>query len=177
MKVKIIRVPLTKSPLPDKGRIGRQELQDWYRGLVRAAMEAKLNPHIEIWVVSALRIGDLQSEADLYHETLLKLGVPEHQIKVIREGYETIGQVEFVDEHVLTTDNVTFIVAPTHYFRVLWLTRKMRIEVEIGWGLPRIAEAITDCVFTFLFPIIDLCGKRDWFKKLVLSRREHGNQF
>ncbi|MES2223808.1 MAG: hypothetical protein V4469_02640 [Patescibacteria group bacterium] len=173
-----IIVPLPKSPLPHKGRIGSREQQDWYSGLVHTATLATLDPSSEVWVITALKVDDYQSEADLYLETLLKLGVPAHQIRVFNEGYETMGQIDFIENNTLPSDPITLFVAPTHYLRVIWFTKKIKnVKVVIAWGLPRILEAVTDCIFTVLFPIADLLGQRARVKKIILRRREANKQF
>lgn len=170
-------VPLTKSPKPHKGRIGSEELQDWYRGLMLASTLTKSSPDSTIFVVSNVHIKHAPHEADLYQETLLKLGVNREQITVLKRAKETIGQIQITKEIYGTGTDVTYIVAPSHYMRTLWLTRDTKSKVVIGWGLPRPKELVTDIVLSFIFPLIDFCGKREWFQKLVIQRREKGEQF
>lgn len=169
-------IPLTKSPLPHKGRWGTIEKQDWYRGLVLASQLASTNPEAKVAVISAVHVMGAPSEADNYFETLQKLGVPKERIVVIREAQETIGQIEIATK--LEGEKV-FVVAPTHYLRVLWLLLGCKnCKVIVGWGRPRPAEAITDMVIAFVFPFIDMFrGGGKWFQRLVTNRRKKGNQF
>ncbi len=185
-------VPLTKSPLPHKGRIGKKEWQDWYKTLVVSARLAKDDPSAMVHVISAVHITGQPTEVQLYDSTLLRLGVPSKRINLINEGQETIGQIQAVEKHISADgEGVTFIVTPTHYLRVLWLTRHMKkAKVVIAWGLPRLKEAVTDFVFTFLFPIIECHGYKlaritsiPWmrskkaFQDHAIKTREGGKQF
>ncbi len=188
----LVIIPLTKSPVPHKGRTGPDRWQDWYRGVKIAAKLANEDYGKPLVVViSGVHINGAEPEALVYYSSLVKLGVDKDQIMVIERCHETIGQL---DEAIRLAedDDLLFIVTWAHYLRVLWLLRgKKKVQVKICWGLPRWKEVVTDFVFTLLFPAIELYGhvlgrifpKIPWikgkkeFQEYAISIRKTGNQF
>lgn len=175
---KTLIVPLSKSPHP-QGRIGPIMLQDWFQGLRRAVLIARLLPKTEILVLSNLKVSGQPHEADVYTEALTKLGAI--NIRVIRECYETIEQINRSFElAVEEKKDLMFISTFLHYLRVQWLIwrhpKNMRVSVKhcAVFGIPRPREALTDIILAFLFPFIDLFGVRRWFLKVVNQRRLSG---
>jgi hypothetical protein len=173
--MKYIIWPVAKNPAT--GRIGPKKFQDWYRGCVKAVkIEKKLlanGDSVKIAVVSAVHIKDKPAEADFIFSALEELGAK--NIHIDLKSYETIGELEAVQE-IAIKENAELIIISTfgHYLRVRWLARKISAKHFVAFGIPRPKELITDIILTFLFPIIDLLGKRDWFRKKVESRRENG---
>ncbi len=183
-----IIVPLPKSP-HSKGRIGQKEDQDWYRSL-KKAVRLSIKRGAGILVLTAFKAIDSESEADICARVLLELGCTEVSNKdelgertflVVRECDETIGQVEWVCDVVIEEWGMKPILISTfgHYLRVQWLTLTNfypngSFEHKIAYGIPRPMEFVTDIILTFVFPVIDLLGGRDWFKTLVHGKREKG---
>jgi hypothetical protein len=172
--VKYFILPLEKSP-HQTGRIGQMESQDWYQGLVRAKNLLEEFPGSKILVVTATQITDEKPAADLYLEALKKFGVKEENIKVVREGLETIGQIEAAQK-VARQEQAKLHVVSTfmHYPRVRWIMRGQGAKHYGVFGIPRPREAVTDIILTFIFPFIDLWGWREKFVKKVTKRREEG---
>jgi hypothetical protein len=137
---------------------------------------AKQFPTALVHVISNVHVKGAPHEADLYHETLLALGVPREQIRVVREGLETIAQVEIAFREARKDGaDVVFISSPLHFPRVNWLCDSRAMNC-VAWGLPRFKEALTDPVLIFAFPIIDTFGGRGWFQRLTSKRRQNGVQ-
>jgi hypothetical protein len=170
-------VPLTKSPAPSRGRIGPTKWQDWYRGLVLTAKLVKKNPDSKILIISDFKVPNCRTDAVIYTQALLKLGVPSGRIKIIRREFETCGQIE-VALDIAKENEVVFISSLLHSPRVLWLTFGIQNcqRKTIFFGIPRPDEALTDIVLAGLFPLIDLCRLRKWFLTKVTNRRATGKR-
>ncbi|HWB33881.1 MAG TPA: ElyC/SanA/YdcF family protein [Candidatus Paceibacterota bacterium] len=167
-------VPLTKSPHAT-GRYGPRAWQDWYRGLLKARNILSASPDSCILVISAVHITGEKSEEELYVKALEELGVKRGKLVVIRKAQETIEQIRIaVDMGRSLGLQPVFISTWLHYPRVRWLCRGMQARHVVAWGIPRPREAITDVVLAFLFPVIDLAGKREWFLNRVTKRRMMG---
>jgi len=166
---KIILIP--KSPW-EEGRWGKREKQDWFRGCVLAAEIAQKENGTIIVPTSFTRKG--QDESALYQVALIELDV--RNAKFPREGNETIAQIDAC-ARIVQDPNVNLVIVSTfsHWPRVYWLTFGIpRCRRRIAWGIPRPLELFTDIIFGALFPIIDICGGRDWFQRKVSARREKG---
>ncbi len=174
---KTIIVPLTKSPLPDKGRIGPREKQDWYQSLILAKKLLAANENSFIYIISKVRIKGVLPEADLYEQTLEKLDVPKEKIVTIRRAYETTVQCRIAFEEAERENaNLIIISTPFHYPRVRWICRGKAAKHYIAWGQPRIKEMCTDIILIILFPLLDLLGLDTFFRNLVNSWRIRGRQ-
>ncbi len=174
---KTIIIPLTKSPLPDKGRIGPREKQDWYQSLVLAKKLANSIENSFIYIISKVRIRGMIAEADLYEQILEKIGVPKEKIVTIRRAYETTVQCRIAFEEAQKENaNLIIISTPFHYPRVRWICRGKAAKHYIAWGRPRTKEAFTDSMLMFLFPLLDLFGLDSFFRNLVNSWRIRGRQ-
>ncbi len=177
---------MPKSPRPRKGRTGKDEDQDWYHVLKCAIQSIAANPHSTLVIPSAFKCADGSKESEFYRETSLviatSLGIPdmEKRILVLEKGTETIGQLHALKELLRENENSQLLIVSTflHTWRIRYLCWKDNVKAthKIGsWlGFPRWAEACTDIVFTFLFPLIDSCGLRKKFLAFVESRRAKG---
>lgn len=167
-------VPITKSP-HSKGRIGPVKMQDWYRGLAKAVLLQRKFVGSKILILSNVHIRGEEHEADIYTRALYDFGVKEENLLVIKDCYETIGQIDVIKQ-VAKEANYKLIFVSTwlHFGRVWWLTRGMKIKHYIAFGIPRPRESLTDIILTFMFPIIDILGKKEWFRKKVIIHREQG---
>ena len=161
------------------GRFGPERMQDWYRGLAKAVkIERKLlSAHHMPWivVVDAIHVKGHVADSEMIVPALRKLGAK--GIYIGLESHETIGELEAAYKIVQRT-GAEFIVISTfaHYLRVAWLLRGIKAKHYIAFGLPRWFEMVTDVILTLLFPVIDLCGGREWFRKKVDVRRKSGRQ-
>ena len=167
-------VPITKSP-HKRGRLGPVELQDWYQGVKKAVSLLKQIPDSKILIVSDVHIDGEEHEADIYVRALRGLGVGGEDMVVVKDCYETIGQVDMIKKIAKEQSyKLIFISTFLHFPRVWLLARGMNVKHYLALGLPRPREAITDIILSFLFPIIDVLGGRVWFQKKVLHRRKEG---
>lgn len=166
-------LPLTKGP--HSGRIGDEKLQDWWRGLVKAKNLMEKFPSSKILVLSAVHIAGEKAEAKIYLETLHRMGVGDDKIMFLEKAQETMEQVE-IAKKIAAWEKMELLVVSTflHYPRVRWLFRGFRVRHYGVFGIPHPREAITDIILIVLFPIIDLLGKREWFRTKIVGRRESG---
>ncbi len=176
----MIIIPLTKSPFA-KGRFGPRAWQDWYCGIKAALNYSYLVYRCEILVLSAVHISGQKSEAEIYTEALESMGC--NNPRVIHEGQETIGQIEYAVNLARKENKVlVFFVSILHYPRVRWICKDYKDSVKIKivpvWGIPRPKEAITDFILIFMYPILDtlFSGFKGWFQNNVIERREMGIQ-
>lgn len=165
-------LPLTKGPAA-KGRIGPREWQDWYRSLV---LTKKLMPRYQpcsVAILSNFQVAGEMHEVYFYLEALEELSIPD--VVVIREAYETMGQLEYAFE-MARRERVNLVVISTwlHFPRVWWLCRGMGVKHHVAWGIPRPSLAAADIFLTFALPALDLLGLRKWFKKRLERRRTSG---
>lgn len=165
-----IVVLLTKSPLPRKGRFGRESWQDWYRGC-RVAVALALEHDASILVASAFKTKDGTREAEFYREVLERMGVA--KVVVVEEGLETIGQLDAAFKAAAGRDLVV-VSSAFHFPRVWWLCRGKSVRHHVVWGIPRPSEAIVDILLAILFPLIDFFGWRDKLQKRSEDRRVAG---
>lgn len=178
-----IVIPVAKSP-HSKGRILPEEWQDWYRGIKKAVSIARQSEKgsVEVLVLSDAKYYGQPHEADLYYRALTKLGATIYvNIRIIREGYETIEQVNRSFELAAEEGKeLIFVSTFFHYPRVQWLIWRCKTTVPVkvrhcvAVGIPRPREAITDIILTLLFPLIDIFGGRRFFLKAVNKRRLKG---
>lgn len=169
-----IIVPITKSP-HTKGRIGPRELQDWYRGLAKTVFLQRKFLESKILIISNVHIEGEEHEADIYNKALQDLGIKREDIIVIKDCYETIGQIDTLKK-INREGSYKLVLVSTwlHFGRVWWLARGMHVTHFIAFGIPRPRESLTDIFLTFLFPIVDILGKREWFRQKVITRRKEG---
>lgn len=179
---KTIVIPVAKSP-HSKGRIGPEKWQDWFQGVKRAVSIAKrLGTGTEVLILSNAQYSGQQHEVDLYYEAFVGLGGRTGiNIRVLREGYETIEQINRSFELAVTErKELVFISTFFHYLRVQWLiwrckTAKVKVKhYVVLFGIPRPREILTDIALTILFPLIDIFGGRRFFLKAVNRRRIKG---
>ena len=161
---------LPESPW-SKGRIGPEKWQDWYRGCLLAAKITNGTKNCFIIMPSGFK-KDEYVETEFYHKILCDM-VPEEKIKTIFQGSETISQLDaFFNQKY---DGKIIIVSTfLHFSRVWWLCRGKGVKHKVVFGIPRPKEMIADIILTFVFPIIDILGMRQWFLKKVSARRESG---
>ena len=153
--------------------------QDWYRGCVKAArLQQRLmksGDTCSIVVTTDVHLNGCWHDAQYYARALRKSGAVKYQFTW--NGYETIGELEAA-KGFAASQGAQLIVVTTfaHYLRVAYLMRKAGIRAKhyCAFGLPRWKEMVTDVILTFAFPLIDLCGKREWFVRLVVARRKTG---
>ena len=173
--MKFFVLPITKNPA--FGRVGQEELQDWYRGCARAVQIQRglssAGHDAEIVVLSDVHIKGYRHEAEYYQDALKKLGAK--NVRTIQQGQETVGQIEIILE-IAKKEDAKLVVVSTfgHYLRLAWLLRGTDAQHETVFGLPRFRELITDGILTVLFPLIDLTVGREWFQNKVVHRRESG---
>lgn len=169
-----IILPLPKSAHPS-GRVGPIEVQDWYRGLVKATLLLEKYRPAKILVLTAFHAVGEEPEMAIYLSALKRLGVDKNDIIVIEKARETIEQIEISTNYV-KENNAELVIVSTflHYLRVRWLCRGLNIEHHIAFGVPRPYEAVTDIILTVIFPIIDLLEKKKWFSEMVGKRRAKG---
>lgn len=165
---------LTKSPHP-KGRIGKVESQDWYIQCKQAALLHGKISNSQIVITSALQVKDALPEEKYYTDVLNHLG-PNYIS--LGKGVETIEQLRIFKEYIEKNNSVLILLVTwTHFLRVKWLVYRVNLPIckyIISWGIPRPKELITDIILTFVYPIIDLIGKGEWFRRRVVDRREGG---
>ncbi len=168
---------LAKSPVPLKGRFGPRQIQDWFCSLYLGVLLSKENPNSKILITSKFETPDGGKEINAYEETLKKdFGIT--NAILLQEGSETVGQLVAGLEYATKNDASLMIVSTLlHAPRVVYLCWKDKIKADISisfFGLPRPKEATTDIILTFIFPIIDLLGKRAWFLEKLSNRRNSG---
>lgn len=176
-----IVVPVIKSP-HSMGRIGPETWQDWHRGIMKAISIAWTKHGQEVLVLSNARYSGQPHEADLYCHVLSKFGAAGINVRVIREGYETVEQIKRTFElAVAEKKELVFVSTFFHFPRVQWLIWRyktkvpaMRVRHCVAFGIPRPREILTDIILIFLFPLIDICGGRQWFVRTVNKRRVGG---
>lgn len=167
-------VPITKSP-HKRGRLGPVQLQDWYQGVKKAVTLFRRTPNSTVLVISNVHIQEEEHEADIYKKTLSKFNIHDENLLVVKDCYETIGQIDMIKKIAKEQSyKLIFISTFLHFPRVWWLARGMNVKHCVAFGLPRPREAITDIILSFLFPIIDVLGGRVWFQEKVVGRREEG---
>lgn len=176
----MIIIPLTKSPF-DKGRVGPRNWQDWYCGITAALNYSYEVAGSQILVLSDVHVSGQKSEVQIYTEALRFMGC--NNPRIIHEGQETIGQIEYVVKLAREeNEELVFFVSVLHYPRVAWICRdytdSVKIRIVPVWGIPRPKEAITDFVLIFLYPILDslIPSFKEWFQNRVVRRREAGVQ-
>ena len=137
-------IPVTKSPHKG-GRVGSVYLQDWYQGVKKAVGLLKKIPNSKILIVSDVHIDGEEHEADIYVRALRGLGVRGEDMIVVKDCYETIGQIDIIKrmakEHKA---RLIFVSTFMHYPRVRWLTTGMKAKHYVAFGIPRPREAVTD---------------------------------
>lgn len=173
--MKTLIVPLTKSPNKN-GRYGDVYKQDWYRGIKKAKDLALLLPFSSICFLSNFAC-DKQSEMEIYCNAASDIGISETLLRKIPYGYETIGQVEYAGELAKQENaKIIFISTLSHFPRVWWICKRAGITAQhkIVFGIPRPMEIITDIVLIFLYPVIDLLGKKSWFQNKLIQHRKEG---
>ena len=167
-KTSVVVIP--KSPW-SQGRIGPRELQDWYRGCILAAKIVNSAPNYHVVVASGFKNGEY-IETEFYHKILCEM-VSKEKIYTISYGVETISQLDaFFSQRY--DGKIIVISTFLHFPRVWWLCRGKGVKHKVVFGIPRPKEMIADIILTFVFPIIDILGMRQWFLKKVSARRESG---
>lgn len=167
-----IIVPLSKSPQPE-GRIGPEELQDWYRQCVKAVQLARRR-NAPLVTSSSFVMKDSVSDEEQYGRVISLLGCELVRLGV---GDNTIDQLAELKSYA-RQHGVKIVLVATwlHYLRVKWLCMRENVDADvfISGGMPRPKEAITDLILTILYPLIDLLGKKEAFERYIRSRRALG---
>lgn len=178
-------VLLPKSPVPEKGRVGKQKQQDWFHGVSKALAIWRGNPGAKIIVPAGFQAADCESDAEVYKRMLWEAG-DDAIIGAMSSTTETVGQLTRTFYSINKIDaphSVVWVVASIlHMPRVWWicwrLLRRWRTKPTIHYvmvgGRPRPQEAITDIILTFAYPILDLLGMSGWFVKKLSQRRDDG---
>lgn len=163
-------VPLMKSPNP-KGRVGPKKWQDWYRSCLKATRIAQDGD--VILVVSQFVETDFDEVR--HYASMLRVHCGSRiSVRVLREGFETCGQIDAAALRIASKPCVVVCSLP-HWPRVWWLTHlKPNWTRKIVIGIPRPRELVTDLVFIVVFPIIDMFGGREWWLRRANQRREKG---
>lgn len=167
-------------PLPKtawkKGRIGPENLQDWFVAIKMAKDMLEIYKPSKVIVVSGLQVSGQNPEADNMVQALKELGVSNENIVIIKNGVETIGQINLARKYARSNGYKLVIISSwIHYPRVRWITKKMMgVKNLFAFGIPRPKEVLTDSILTFLFPIIDLLGLRKAFLDATTKRRLSG---
>jgi hypothetical protein len=173
MKKFVAIVP--KSPLPRKGRIGPDEIQDWYALCVVASNFSRANS-CPIFISSAFKIGEW-SEADHYRDTLKKIN-PQAEVIVRHEGWETVGNLDAIFSYAKKSELKPKIISTfSHKLRVEFICQRYGCPYEhhsITIGRNRTREAITDVILTFVFPAINYLRLEKAFLKKIIDRRKTG---
>ncbi|MEK7227747.1 MAG: ElyC/SanA/YdcF family protein [Patescibacteria group bacterium] len=173
----IVIVPITKFPGDRKGPAYEQ---DWYEAVKHA--KTLLNWfHNEdksafILVLSDVMVDGYPHEADTYHDALREIGVEEKDIEVVKEGQETVGQIEWLKQNYDESD-IWLLSVRIHAPRVRYICKKFGLKANhktIHEGKKRTKEAITDFILNFAFPVIHFLGLTKWFQKKVVGRRKSG---
>ena len=166
-------LPLTKSP-HSRGRIGPRKLQDWYCSLKKARLVAMEFQPSTILILSNLQVAGEKHEVDLYLTAARELGISD-DIEAVRETYETMGHLEYSYAKVEREGKKLIVVSTLlHFPRVWWLCRGHRVKHFVALGIPRPFGAVMDVILTFVFPVLDVLGKREWLKKRLDARRVAG---
>lgn len=173
----IVIVPITKFP---GDRKGPAQEQDWYEAVKHAKklldwFHNKGNPAF-ILVLSDVKVDGYPHEADTYLEALLEIGVDEKDIEVVKEGQETVGQIEWLKQNYAGSE-IWLLSVRIHAPRVRYICRRLGLKANhktIREGRKRTREAVTDFILNFAFPIIHFLGLTKWFQKLVIKRRKQG---
>ncbi|MBA3789029.1 YdcF family protein [Patescibacteria group bacterium] len=169
-----ILLPLTKSPWP-RGRIGPPQMQDWYGSLNTCLSLLKKYEPSKILILSSFQAAGELSEIEWYQWALEDLSIPSEDVLYISQAKETSEQIEIASSLAKEQDAELIIISTfLHYPRAQWLCRGKGFRHCVGWGIPRPKEALTDIVLTFVFPVLDLLGQKEWFKNKVATRRGRG---
>jgi len=168
-----------KAPLPKKGRFGSERIQEWYLAVKMAVSLAKKYDGAKLMLVTSFAVPGEGSEMDHYLGVLSRdFGISADTVEKIHSGLDTIGQLELADKYA-RDNGVDLIVVCTLWnsLRIKYLVWRGKIKAEVvvsKWGIPRPREALTDIVLTFIFPVIDLLGGRNWFLRKTRERRAKG---
>lgn len=174
--MKELIVPLTKCP-HEQGRIGPREKQDWFQTVLLSKKLLAKYPEAKIAIISSFIPAGQKSEVSLYLEAIDEISISRESVRVIPEGYETIGQIEVLEKIQRKEHARIFLIStPFHFPRIWWLCKRMRVKVRhhIAFGLPQIKGAIIDIALTAIYPILDLCGLKFRFKEGLVKRRKNG---
>ncbi len=169
---------VAKSPIPTRGRIGKKQHQDWYRAVEIGVGIVRNDPKSRLLLVTGFSTPDEGTEMDCYLSTLKEFGIEAGDIIRIREATETVGQLAGAKSYANQNHNeLTIVCTFLHAARVKYLCWRSGLKGDIkvavlGW--PRPQEALTDLILTFVFPLLDLIGQREWFLRKVGARRSSG---
>ena len=172
MTKKII-CPITKSPSKNNtGRIGPINKQDWYQGIEVAIEIHKKTPNSQIAIITNFKPNTDEHEADIYLEILNRRGI--NNIIIIREGLETIGQIEAAKKLAKKSEaDLVLVSTSLHFLRVKYYAGSGVLH-KISWGIPRPLEVPRDIILIFLAPLIDVFGIRGIYKDILIKRRGKG---
>ncbi|MBI2474670.1 MAG: hypothetical protein HYV68_03135 [Candidatus Taylorbacteria bacterium] len=167
---KYMILPLTKSAW-EKGRVGPERWQDWYRGLIKALrIQDNLSPS-RIVILSAVQEKGQPSEAENYCRVLERLEIGEDRYEVVRVGHDTISQMTWALREAKEKGEQLIVISTwLHYPRVRYLFRGKGAGHFAVFGIPRPYEAVTDIAMWLAMPIIDLLGQRERFSERSVGR-------
>jgi hypothetical protein len=169
---------LPKSPLI-KGRVGKNEKQDWYQLIVLTFKLAK-KYGCKTLICSAFRPNSKLHETEYLKNILTKtLGANNKEVITINEGLETIGQLDSIFKFAKDQNLIPILVSTLFHAPRAWFIcqrYKMPFKQAVSFrGMPRPWETITDIALIFAYPIIYWLGKEKWFLKKITKTRRGGS--
>jgi len=175
---KVFLVPITKGPQIG-GRFGPVKYQDWYRTLLLTKkLLLKKYKGAKVLVICDLHIKGTEHEGEYYRKTLLRLGVGDGDIILIRRGLATMEQIEMVVDFAKQQNaKLVFVSTFLHYPQILYLMRGREAEHHWVVGIPAAIQALADIVMMFAVPFADAIGRREDLKAFIKKRRDAGNVY
>ena len=164
---------MSKSPHTG-GRVGKKEWQDWYQCLVKATEISQSATDPKFLVVTGFQAEGSSHEVEIYSAILNALA-PHVQIIAIRDGRETIKQIDII-RRVADEQKEELVIISTflHYLRVRYLARGIKARHVVAFGIPRPREIVNDITLTALMPLVDVLGLRSLFLRCIEGRRAAG---
>jgi hypothetical protein len=173
-------LPLSKSSWIE-GRFGPEEYQDYYRILKISIDFLNKNKINKIILLSDFKSKQAQkSELENMIDICNKYNFNKEKLYINNFGYDTLSQIKFtIDLCIKENQGLLIISSFTHYPRVRWIAwriNKGRIKIKhnIGLGIPRFRDVLSDTILVFIYPIFDLLGYSERFTKHIKIRRDKG---
>ncbi len=165
-------------PIPKTftGRIGKDHWQDWYHILSNTKKLQEMHPEALVIIVTAMKPRQGQYEADVYYKACKMFGIK--NLTIVRETYETFGQIKYVEEYQRThsTDSIILVTSIFHFLRVKYLATTLTVSHKIAYGLPPVPELLTEPIMLLLCIFAKNFGKEEWLKEKIDDRRKRGLQ-
>jgi len=171
--------PLLRSPTTTKGRIGKTESQDWWQGLLIAAVELTMNPDSIVLIIDDYQAPECDPDADIFfYELSWALGVTENKIVIASNVSEGIDQINAIFKLARDPDpdtilhDIVLISSLLDWPRVWWQTRKeVAVRRRISFGFPNFKEALTELTPSFVFSIFKMIRNQNWSMRKPARRR------